>query len=116
MKSPRKREGRCYELALRVMLNPEAETWTLVHGSVVSLSYDPPSRIGHAWIELPDGRIYDPASDRYEAAEKWQAHAIIDQRYSRVEACRIFTVTGCHCGPWTDAERADAASRQWGQA
>jgi len=99
---------------MRLMLNdPAADRFTLVHGSVVSLSFKPPIRIGHAWIELDDGRIYDPSTDSCEPPDNWYAHAIIDHRYGRLEAYRIFNVTDYHCGPWTDADRAAASAGHW---
>jgi hypothetical protein len=103
-----KRDGRCYELALHVMLNePGAERLTLVHGTVRSLRYHPPTRIGYAWIELEDGRIYAPVADRYDQPELWWRHARVEQRYSRLEVARLVARFG-HNGPWTDEERARA--------
>jgi hypothetical protein len=97
----RKRQGCCYELAMRVMTDqPGAERFTLVHGSVVTASYGPSIRIDHAWIELPDGRIFEPGTKTYGPLP----HAVANHRYSRLEACRIAVATG-HYGPWTDSER-----------
>jgi hypothetical protein len=68
LKRIRKRHHRCYELALKVMLDePEADRFTLVHGTYVVGGV---LRTGHAWIELDDGRIYDVVSDNYEPADQ----------------------------------------------
>jgi hypothetical protein len=50
----RKREGRCYELALRGCL--KASEWELVHGECIDKFGN---RIGHAWLEF-DGESYCP--------------------------------------------------------
>jgi len=108
----RKRDGRCYELALTVMLNePGAEQFTLVHGTVRSLSYDPPLRIGHAWIELGDGRIYDPAADRYEPPKRWWKQARVQHRYGRSDVAHLVAMFA-HNGPWNDEERKRALRRR----
>jgi hypothetical protein len=63
LKRVRKRKGRCYELALKVMLDePGAKCFTLVHGRVRG----PDGRLtGRAWILVDGGRVYDPVLDRY---------------------------------------------------
>ena len=52
----RKRQGRCYELASRVVLRERGSGWTLIHGhlhaKVPSVPYS------HAWLER-DGEVYD---------------------------------------------------------
>jgi hypothetical protein len=85
---------------------PGADRFTLVHGSIVRPGRD--MRVRHAWIELSedDGRIYDPVEDSYEPADQYMAtnRALVEHRYSRSEAIRIFLEAN-HYGPWTDPDR-----------
>lgn len=110
-----KSQGRCYELAAKAMIDePGAERFTLVHGSVFSLSVG--RQIRHAWIEVNDGRIYEVDEDIYEPANQYLARrrAVAHYRYSRLEAWRLIRVTG-HSGPWTDDERRDTKrkTKRW---
>lgn len=94
----RNRGGRCYELALRVMMDePGAAKFTLIHGRISQFENGP--LIGHAWIVRPDGTTYDPVLD--EPFPKWRdEQAIADHRYTRLQAARL-SVTQGHSGPWT---------------
>jgi hypothetical protein len=89
---------------------PEADHFTLVHGTYVLAGV---LRTDHAWIELDDGRIYDAVKDSYEPADQYMARneAVIDNRYSRLEMYRLFSVSG-NVGPWTDDERGAAQARK----
>jgi hypothetical protein len=93
----RKRNGRCYELAFRVMLDePGADGFTLIHGRVG------PAMIGHAWIDLNDGRVYDPVRDSYVQGEGYAAFmggAVVEQRYTKHEAMQA-SLDARHYGPW----------------
>jgi hypothetical protein len=93
----RKREGRCYELAWRVMCDePGADHFTLVHGCAG------PNLIGHAWIDLNDGHVYDPVRNEYVLAADYAAFmggAVTDHRYTRLEAMTVSAAAG-HYGPW----------------
>jgi hypothetical protein len=108
LKRIRNRHKRCYELAMKVMLDePGADKLTLVHGytGLIPDGVDLfPSR-GHAWIELHDGRIYDVVDDQYltmdEYVARWNCIKVVD-RYTKVEAATKVTVSG-HTGPWREA-------------
>ncbi|HTU54978.1 MAG TPA: hypothetical protein VMF62_13505 [Acetobacteraceae bacterium] len=93
----RKRAGRCYELALRALLDLSPETrWRLVHGA----GAEPEAIAGHAW--LTDGRhVYDPVEDwRGPVAEyARRAAAATIREYSRAEAAK-WAVRTRHPGPW----------------
>ena len=93
----RKREGRCYELALRGCL--KASEWELVHGECIDKFGN---RIGHAWLEF-DGEAYCPVLDNCMASvffyKKLQATTIT--RYSMIEAL-IMHLHHQHAGPWHD--------------
>jgi hypothetical protein len=101
------RQGRCYELAIKAMLDEQgAERFTLVHGSVFSRLVG--RQIRHAWIEVGDGCIYAIDEDTYEPADQYmtRCRAVAHYRYSQLEASRLVAVTG-HSGPWTNEERRD---------
>jgi hypothetical protein len=93
----RKRQGRCYELAGRVMLNEDgSETFTLVHG-VVSSGFAW-WRIGHA-LEIESAKIAEtlPALTEAENAELIALLAAEDAKLDRdvaalqAEAARLAT-------------------------
>ena len=112
MRRIRKRQGRCYELAARVMLNEDgSETFTLVHG-VVSSGFAW-RRVGHAWIELPDGKVYEPVLNEYMTKAGFDSRAKPSecQRYAYMQAMKLLGHTGTF-GPWTDSERLAYAGAQ----
>jgi hypothetical protein len=58
--------------------------------------------IGHAWIDLNDGRIYDPVLDEYTSGTGYAGRmggAITDRRYTQREAMTI-SAAARHYGPW----------------
>jgi hypothetical protein len=115
-----------------MLREPESDPWVLVHGRLslaVVLSgagtltgracarqkqlmeqgwYD------HAWIELDDGRVYDPTLNSYTPTDQYIAkwRAVVDNRYTYEELIRIYNVAW-NTGPWTDSERAKAAELEW---
>jgi hypothetical protein len=104
LKRIRKRLGRCYELAFKVMLDePGAETFALVHGYVHMHGH----ALGHAWIETGDGRVYDTGLDRYMPRDEYAAErgAVIERRYTRMKAVQLAADTGNYGGPWHTSAR-----------
>ena len=96
----RKRDGRCYELALKAMLlEPEADRWTLVHGRV--WRGIPGELIDHAWIELDDGRVYDPVKNTYMPGRQYRLmRKVVEvRRYTKQEAMAL-CAEAKHYGPW----------------
>ena len=91
LKRIRNRRHRCYELAAMVMLNePGAEQFTLIHGRG---EYG----LDHAWIDLNDGRVYDPVADTYTPVEEYPG--VVERRYTKMEAaCEIDKTS--HWGAW----------------
>jgi hypothetical protein len=132
----RKRQGRCYELAGRAMLDEgESDAWMLVHGRlslavVLGKAGTLTGRVcarqkqlmeqgwyDHAWIELDDGRIYDPVLNSYMPTDQYVAkwRAVVDHRYSYKEFIDLVNVSH-NSGPWTDDERRAAAAARKGVA
>jgi hypothetical protein len=100
LKRVRKRKGRCFELALKAMMDEPAEAdLRLVHGTVRMVTGE---RMTHAWLLLPDGRIYDVVLDRYFESERAFVdfgEAIVDRIYTVLEAAKAVIDSG-HSGPW----------------
>ncbi len=93
--------GTCYHDAWQyVMRHAEAQP-VLVHGTAVGFS----GRVGHAWVELPDGTVWDPAGQAIFAIERYYqlVNPIVEDRYTVDEAATMLNV-GWH-GPWTAEER-----------
>ncbi len=99
--SPPTPTGTCYHDAWQyVMRHTEAQP-VLVHGTIHTLS----GRINHAWVELPDGTVWDTASKVKMPIEKYYSlvDPIVEDRYTVDEAATMLNV-GYH-GPWTAEER-----------
>ena len=119
MKSLRRihnRDGRCYELSFKVMAEePGAENFTLVHGTVRfrENGFD----IDHAWIEVGDGRIYDPTLDCYVTPVEFKTRRpTVQQRYLRTEMLKLADETR-HFGPWNGDDpgyKGGRIRRKWG--
>lgn len=102
----RARLGLCYQLSGRyVMDDPET---VLVHGSIQGFGNP---RIGHAWVELPGGRVYDAVLDQEFSQVEHVAifHPVVDRRYSHDET--LVTMARTHnWGPWTLSEVREAVA------
>lgn len=98
------RLGRCYELAaFALALGSAPRDAHLVHGSVHALPA--PVRIKHAWLELPDGHVWEPARAHVWHGTSWWTYArpVIDVRYTVAEARRRIIDAG-HWGPWETSD------------
>lgn len=96
----KQRLGKCYELAGHfVSRNHDC---TLVHGSIQG--FDNP-RIKHAWVELPDGRIYEAVAGKVIDAVMYDVffNPIEDQRYDYMATLRATCQHG-YWGAWGDKE------------
>ncbi len=97
----RKRQGRCYELAAKAILD-SGDEWVLIHGE----ANGPGGRSDHAWLQSGD-MVYDPVADReiplavYLTKYGGNEH----RRYTKMQAAKM--VSDCSVwGPWTlDEER-----------
>lgn len=110
------RKNRCYELsAYALALGSAPADATLFHGSIDG-GPDTAGRIGHAWLRLPGGRIWEPISYRvYEPEWIQWAQARPEVGYSCADTRRMIAVSG-HYGPWHDpsAHRVVSdAEREW---
>jgi HD superfamily phosphodiesterase len=93
-----RRQGRCYELAAKTLRDTEIyAAAALVHGTVNGRV----GRIGHAWIAVDGGAVYEPVSDEEWTVELFEAkfEPIEARRYSLIEAAHMMITTG-HWGPW----------------
>ena len=105
LKRFRNRAQRCFELAfLAMMREPAAEKFTLVHGTIRSAHF---GSVVHAWIEIGDGRIWDPVTDVYMPTDEYlKKHgAVVERRYTRAEAARM-QAANPRCALW---HRSDGA-------
>ncbi len=95
-KSLRSRLGQCYVLSGRYVSSHPGST--LVHGSIEGMGNP---RIGHAWVELEDGQIFDPIVNQTFDPYVYNAFfkAIIDNKYTFSDTLKITVSTG-HWGPW----------------
>ena len=93
--------GTCYRDAWRYVMHHVEDQPVLVHGTIVGLY----GRMNHAWVELPDGTVWDPSSQTKMPIEKYYSlvDPIVEDRYTADEAAHMLSV-GKH-GPWTDEER-----------
>ena len=92
--------GTCYEDAARFVI--KQDEGMLVHGTAISLG----RRLGHAWVELSTGYIWEPYSGEYLTNERFQAlvDPIEESRYTPEEVA-IMTLRTGNFGPWTEEEK-----------
>ena len=98
------RRKRCYELACHALIFGSAPADAkLVHGTIDGGYVDGPGRIGHAWLRLADGRIWEPISAKVYGQE-WMvwADALPERVYTRHEA-RLAVVRFEHYGRWHES-------------
>ncbi len=103
IKRVRKRDGRCYELAMRGCL--QAPEWELVHGECNG--HLGARKIGHAWLEF-DGEAYCPVLDQTMPIGDFLRilGAQASARYSSEEAICLMLRSG-HYGPWNDLPNSE---------
>lgn len=91
--------GRCYEMAGRYILDrgDDADV-QLVHGTVNQSPFDA-VRIGHAWIETTDGKVFDGTTQQWYERDSYY-------RVFNAEAERTYTAT--------EARAQLLRTRNWG--
>ena len=72
----------------------------LVHGTIAP---DHESRRAHAWVEFPDGLVWDGLTRRFYATDAYRAVLApdVEATYDRPTAARLLLRSG-HPGPWDD--------------
>lgn len=98
----RQRLGRCYELAGRFASHHDGVA--LIHGSIQGFGNP---RIDHAWVELPDGNVWEPASGQVwdRAVFDVLYHPKVGQRFSHMDVL-VNLCRERHWGPWDAPVRA----------
>lgn len=102
--------GTCYPDAWRyVIQHPEG---MLVHGTASSINTGVSKQIGHAWVELPYGTVWEPYSKRILPIEDFYrfTDAKPQDRYTAEEAAIMLARAGRH-GPWSEDERRQYINR-----
>jgi hypothetical protein len=112
-----RRNGRCYELSCYALLFGSApRDAILVHGSIHGPKADN-ERIAHSWLELPNGKVWEPFTRLVYRNWAEYADAREERRYTRAEAARKVKETeswGCwHDTEWPtrDADSGDIIRR-----
>jgi hypothetical protein len=105
--NPKNREGRCYELAWRYLIEDEryCHGWKLVQGEVQRRTDR--FRFGHAWlISDDDTRVYDPCLDQQLAASDYISifNASANLKCTPRQAAELILTHG-HFGPWRAVRR-----------
>lgn len=94
---------RCFELACYALVFGDAPAGSrLVHGSWHGPNAE--QRIRHAWLELPDGLIWEPIHAAIYRADQIREYARMwDERtYDKHTASRM-TLDWGHYGPWHES-------------
>ena len=102
------KRGDCYGQALKRLFNLDsARGWRLVHGFAFVGGAVPGE---HAWLRLPDGRVWDPTENAYATAEEYKAacRATPVREYTRLQAARLVSKRR-HSGPWYDRKNGMAS-------
>lgn len=99
------RTGKCYALALSGLIRRAPWSATLVHGSIYNAAYSEKGRIGHGWLELEDGTVWEPVHGDLFEGPVWESYASpeYEARYTKDDALHLMLTSG-HSGPWTPAE------------
>lgn len=95
------RIGRCFELAAYALVFGSAPAEAqLIHGSMKG-PHDSDKRIGHAWLRLPGGQVWEPIMHLVYQARAWElfAQPQVQYNYSRAEVRRMLFLHE-HYGPW----------------
>ncbi len=92
------RLGHCYVLAGRHAVEQPGSI--LVHGTIQG--GDNP-RTGHAWVEKPDGTVWEPITQWELPADAFERlfNAEAERRYTATEIC-VLSLRYEHWGPWTE--------------
>lgn len=97
------RRNRCYELAgYAVAFGTAPAESLLVHGSWTGPVSK--NRIGHAWVILPDGRVWEPIRHRiYDRADFYDWTKAWDEATYALPVVRRHLAATGHFGRWHDS-------------
>ena len=103
------REGKCYELAVKHII--EQQEGTLIHAEVYSFTLK--RMIGHALVETETGFIYEPVVNRYFRKEDLYPKYKIKEltRYS-IEEALLMVLREDNYGPWEDQRKEAICQRK----
>ena len=93
------KHGNCYGRAFNRLLKQEnPRGWRLVHGYAFVSKRTPGQ---HAWLRLPDGRVWDPTDNAYVTAAEYETayHATPIREYTKRQAVQL-GLKHRHYGPW----------------
>jgi hypothetical protein len=98
----RDHRGYCYEMAFKYLATQRDEpALRLVHRTlrIVGNPY------AHAWVELSDVWVFDPAAQRFYDREAYyrELQAEAERVYTATEAGQLALTTG-HYGPWPEED------------
>lgn len=96
---------RCFELAGYALTIGDAPSDAiLIHGTWQHIVHAE-RRIAHAWLELPDGQIWEPIQGNIWHRRAWIAllQPQEERRYTRAEARRLVALHH-HWGRWHESE------------
>ena len=92
----KKRLSRCYELAGRFASHNEG--CKLVHGSIQGGNHP---RIKHAWVELPNGDIWEPIGNQPWSKDAFERlYNAIPEKEFDTERTNVNILRNKHWGPW----------------
>lgn len=100
-KTEKQREGRCYQLAGAAAAWGAPQGSQVVHGTMNSIfGHDP---IEHAWVEHPDGSVWEPLQGKHWPKPAWDAivRPSGEKKYHQQEILRNTQEHG-HWGPWEE--------------
>ncbi|MGV8972202.1 MAG: GNAT family N-acetyltransferase [Rhodoglobus sp.] len=92
----------CYDLSASALFYGAPEGSKLVHGTIHG--WGAPRRIGHGWLELPDGKVWEPITAKVYDKNEWTiwAGAEVERVYTKTEAVHHLVDSG-HYGRWHDS-------------
>lgn len=93
--------GTCYQDAFRY-LKEHYEDAILVHGTAQRITREGIGRTGHAWVELPDGTIWEPENKMIITREQFEiSKPEVIKRYT-FTAAALAVLKHSHYGPWEE--------------
>lgn len=112
-----RRNGKCYEISGFALASGEVvdRYSMLVHGSVHYLTDD--KRVDHAWLKLPNGRIWEPISAKEMSETEFELaySPRVREQYTQYDVIECVREFG-HWGPWDEGSEAVQLAELWDDA